>query len=194
MRTEAANRVMRMAAAGGLALALVMVPGGCGNRSTAQNNAFAPRVVAEASDSDRAALLERLKSLEGEWTMTAPDGQVHTAAVFAVGSAGSAIREVMFPGSDHEMTNMYHMDGRELVMTHYCAAGNQPRMRAKPGKTANQIEFEFADVTNLNAADEHFMGSMTLTFIDENTIRQDWRSYQTGQDQGVTSFELTRKR
>jgi hypothetical protein len=193
MSMEVMNRTTRMAAVGGLVLAVAMVPG-CGKRTTAGANAFSPRVVAESSEADRAALLDRIKGLEGEWTMTSPDGQEQPASSFAIGSAGSAVREIMFGGSDHEMTNMYHMDGPTLVMTHYCAAGNQPRMRAKPGKAANQIEFVFDDVTNLNSKDEHFMGSMTLTFVDENTIRQDWRLYQTGQDQGVTSFELHRKR
>ncbi len=36
----------------------------------------------------------------------------------------------MYPGMEHEMTNMYTLDGNTLVMTHYCAGGNQPRMRA----------------------------------------------------------------
>ena len=36
-----------------------------------------------------------------------------------------------FPGTGHAMTTVYHLDGRDLVLTHYCMGGNQPRMRAK---------------------------------------------------------------
>ncbi len=63
--------------------------------------------------------------------------------VFKLLSGGSAVRETMFPGTDHEMTNMYHLDGHDLVLTHYCAEGNQSRMRAKPGGKNNVLEFKF---------------------------------------------------
>ena len=41
---------------------------------------------------------------------------------------GSAVTETLFPGTAHEMMSVYHMDGDDLVLTHYCAGGNQPRM------------------------------------------------------------------
>jgi len=53
--------------------------------------------------------------------------------------------------TDHEMTNVYHMDGPTLVMTHYCAAGNQPRLRAASG-TSGTIDFKTDSVTNWTAA------------------------------------------
>jgi hypothetical protein len=36
------------------------------------------------------------------------------------------------------------MDGADLVMTHYCMLGNQPRMKADSKSPKNQIRFQFA--------------------------------------------------
>src|SRR4051794_18765367 len=87
------------------------------------------RVVSTATPTQKAALIDRVKSLAGTWEMVRHDGTKDTV-VYQVSSNGSAVREVMFPGSKQEMTNMYTMDGSDLLMTHYCAMGNQPHMRA----------------------------------------------------------------
>jgi hypothetical protein len=147
-----------------------------------------------ASDAQRSQLLDRMKSLAGTWEMTGPDGKKQTAAIFSVTSNGSAVREVMFPGADHEMTNMYHMDGPSLVVTHYCAMGNQPRMRAtSAGK--DTIEFRFDSVTNKTSPDEQYMGQLTIVFLDSNNIQQDWRTLKNGQIDADShaKFELSRK-
>lgn len=171
--------------AGGV-LALSAGLGGCAGGRAA--------TVAPASEAQRAELLDRVKTLAGEWEMTGPDGKPMLAAVFAVSANGSTVREIMFPGSEHEMTNMYHMDGPSLVMTHYCAMGNQPRLRATRA-TGNQIAFGFDSVTNKTAADQSYMGEMTVTFVDQNNIVQDWRSLKNGKPlEEHAKFELTRKR
>lgn len=149
--------------------------------------------VAPPTEADRAALLDRIKTLQGEWVGDGPDGGTSTT-VIAVSSNGSAVREIMFPGTAHEMTNMYHMDGRSLLMTHYCAAGNQPRMRARAGGDPSVIRFEFDGVSNHTAADEAYMGSMVLSFVDADHIRQEWTSYQNGEVAHTAVFDLARKR
>ncbi|HUY92931.1 MAG TPA: hypothetical protein VMV10_29645 [Pirellulales bacterium] len=74
-----------------------------------------------------------------------------------VTSAGSAIEETLFPGGDHEMVTMYFIDGDKLLLTHYCALGNQPQMQAEPGEDAKRIAFKFVGATNLKSADELHM-------------------------------------
>ena len=34
------------------------------------------------------------------------------------------------PDQNEDMISMFHVDGDRLLMTHYCSAGNQPRMKA----------------------------------------------------------------
>ena len=152
----------------------------------------ASNVVKPASDSQRAAMLDRVKSLAGTWEMSGPDGKTATI-VFGVTAAGSAVREVMFPGTEHEMTNMYHMDGESLVVTHYCGSGNQPRMRASSA-AADRIDFEFDSVTNMTAADQDTMANLSLVWIDADHIQQVWRSFKSGKASPHAVFDLQRRK
>jgi hypothetical protein len=78
-------------------------------------------------------------------------------------------------------------------VTHYCAVGNQPRMRAKAGKPG-VLAFTFDDVTNLHDAQGHYMGQLTLTLVDNDTIVEDWRSIVGGQLTDPMRFEMKRKK
>ena len=56
------------------------------------------------------------------------------------------------------------MDKGRLLMTHYCAIGNQPRMKLNARKsTASELVFDFDGGTNLNAHRDMHMHSLTLT-------------------------------
>ncbi|HMN41794.1 MAG TPA: hypothetical protein PKE29_13190 [Phycisphaerales bacterium] len=175
----------------------------CSGSRTASIDSASPRpahtppgAVAPASAAERASLLDRMKTLAGTWESTGEDGTSHTSSIIAVTSNGSAVREVMLPGTAHEMTNMYTMDGPSLVLTHYCAMGNQPRLRAVAGGAPeNQIHLAFDGVSNLSAPDQMYMGQLTITFIDADHIRQEWSSFRAGVPAGhAATFELTRRR
>lgn len=153
-----------------------------------------PRAVAPPTPA-QSEMFARVRALEGTWEMLDEQGQRQVAAVFQVSSNGSVVRELMFPGSEHEMTNVYHMDGPSLVMTHYCAGGNQPRMRAR-ALAGDRLAFAFDSVTNLTAADESYMGELTLVFVDADHLQQEWRSFRAGVHLSDHSpvFELERQR
>ena len=144
-----------------------------------------------------ATMLGQISDLLGDWEMTDEEGTRHHAATFAMTAGGSAVREIMFPGGDHEMTNLYHMDGENLVITHYCAAGNQPRMVAsKVAQTddGTVFYFEFESVSNLRESHDHYMGDMTLTILKDGGLRQDWRSFdRDGNLTDPMTFMLSRK-
>jgi hypothetical protein len=116
--------------------------------------------------------LERLKKLAGTWVAADKDGKptAQVVSVIRVTAAGSAVHETLFPGLPHEMVSVYHRDGPDLVMTHYCSLGNQPRMKADPKSPANQLRFEFAGGTNLDPAKDKHMHEGTITFIDDDHI------------------------
>jgi hypothetical protein len=116
--------------------------------------------------------LERLKKLAGTWVAADSDGKPtdQIVSVIKVTAAGSAVHETLFPGQPHEMVSVYHRDGDDLVMTHFCALGNQPRMKADPKSPANQIHFKFAGGSNIDPAKDMHMHEGTITFIDEDHI------------------------
>jgi hypothetical protein len=116
--------------------------------------------------------LERLKALAGTWVAADEAGKPtdQVVSVIKVTAAGSAVHETLFPGQPHEMVSVYTRDGADLVMTHYCALGNQPRMKADPNSPPNQIHFVFAGGSNLDPAKDMHMHEGTLTFIDADHI------------------------
>jgi len=135
-----------------------------------------------------------VKTLAGTWESTGPEGTA-VASVFTVCSGGSAVREVMMPGTPSEMTNMYTMDGATMVMTHYCAMGNQPHMRAHAGSDPKVIRLESDGVSDLKTAQESYMGAVTFTFVDADHLKADWQQLKDGKMVGEpTTFTLTRKK
>lgn len=161
------------------------------------NHANHARSAAPSSTAHDEQMLGRIAALEGDWEMADEEGQPVLASTFSVTAAHSAVREIMFPGDDHEMTNLYHMDGPDLVITHYCAAGNQPRMVASE---AHQTEegavyyFDFESVSNLRDEHTHYMGNMTLIILNDGTIREEWRAYdRQGELTEPTTFVMQRK-
>ena len=150
----------------------------------------APRVAPTGDAAARQQLLDTVKSLAGRWETTGFDGKKATFEI-ATTAGGSAVRELMYPGGAHEMTNMYHLDGDSLVLTHYCAGGNQPRMRARAG-AMGVLEFRFDSVTDLKSADEPYMGQMTLVVRDANHFREQWKTLKNGAVDHEMVFELTR--
>ncbi len=138
---------------------------------------------------------ESLKKLAGEWVEVGKDGTPTEKVVSSirVTSAGSAIEETLFPGGDHEMVTMYFLDGDRLLLTHYCALGNQPQLRAEPGKDAKQIAFKFIGATNLKSADEHHMHEATLTLAGPDRYQSEWISNKEGKTCHKVQFDLMRK-
>ena len=116
--------------------------------------------------------LEKLKALAGTWVEADKDGKPtdKVVSVVRVTAGGSAVHETLFPGQPMEMVSVYHLDGSDLVMTHYCMLGNQPKMKADPKSAKNQIHFAFAGGSNLDPAKDMHMHEATLTFVDANHI------------------------
>lgn len=125
---------------------------------------------------------ERLKKLAGTWVEADKDGKPtdKVVSVVKVTAAGSAIHETFFPGQPMEMVSVYHLDKGDLVMTHYCALGNQPRMKADPASPPNQIRWTFAGGTNLDPTKDLHMHGATVTFVDDDHIEIAGESWQDG--------------
>jgi hypothetical protein len=138
---------------------------------------------------------EALKGLAGDWVEIGKDGKPTDKVVSSirVTSAGSTVQETLFPGSDHEMVTMYHLDGAELVLTHYCMLGNQPRMRAEAGDDVKKIVFKFIGGTNLKSEDEQHMHQATLTIKGKDRFEAEWIACKDGKACHEVRFDLARK-
>lgn len=150
---------------------------------------------------DAAAAFERLKALEGTWSGM-PEGegeakaeaeiQDETTHELRVSAAGHVLMETMAAGTEHEMINMYHLDGEELLVTHYCSGGNQPRMRLdRAQSTPDHLVFELLDATGLEL-DEHHIGSIHMRFAEDGRLNSEWLGYRDGEHIGTMTFHLAR--
>lgn len=92
------------------------------------------------------------------------------------------------------MVTVIHQDGKNLALTHYCALGNQPRMKAEDNGDGDRFEFEFTGASNLESSDDMHMHSVTYTFVDKDTLKAEWTHYVDGKEAGKAVFNLKRKK
>lgn len=128
------------------------------------------------------AALEKMKKLAGTWLLADKDGKPtdQVASVIKVTAGGSVVHETLFPGQPHEMVSVYTVDGADLIMTHYCVLGNQPRMKADPKSPANQIVFRFAGGANLDLKKDKHMHAATLTIVDNDRLEVNGIGWENG--------------
>ncbi len=143
-----------------------------------------------------ASAFERLKALEGDWVdadgVFGKKGAV--AVTYRVTAAGSTVIETFPVGTSEEMVTVYHRDGNDIVLTHYCAGGNQPRMRARTIE-GDLLAFEFDGGTNIDPAVTSHMHSAQIEFVSADEITATWTNWSKGQsDEHRAQFRVVRKR
>jgi hypothetical protein len=139
---------------------------------------FATGGLAEEKASAKAGL-ERIKKLAGTWVQADDQGKptANVVSVFRVTSAGSAVEETIFPGTGHEMVTVYHVDGPAVVLTHYCALGNQPHLKLDPASLQNKLDFKFVGGSNLDPAKDMHMHEGSITIVDDDHIVSSWQGW-----------------
>lgn len=134
--------------------------------------------TAAGAATDAQTSFASLKSLTGNWTGKAMNG--HPVQVtFRVTAGGSALMSEINAGPE-DMISMFHMDGSRLMMTHYCGAGNQPRMVASASADGKVFTFEYLDATNLESPKAGHMNRLVITMVDANHHTEEWNFVQDG--------------
>lgn len=132
----------------------------------------------DAPSANAGAAFSKLKTLAGHWEATTSKGKA--SATYQLVSGGTALLENTSMPGETEMISVYYLDGDRLLLTHYCEAGNQPRLQADGIDAANAIDFRFLDATNLaNPAVGH-MHHVVIKFQGANEVAQDWTFYKDG--------------
>lgn len=167
----------------------VLLAAALGGLSALASSAFAeepkkhetPPAPAPAPPGSGASALEKLKALAGDWVevepKTGPAGAV--AESYRVTGAGSALVSTLAGGTPYEMVSVYHRDGNDLVMTHYCAAQNQPRMRAK-AFTGSVLAMDFDGGTNVDPAKDMHIHAVRIELLGPDEIRETWIGWKGG--------------
>lgn len=154
--------------------------------------AAAPAAVAAVAEPDAQKAFDQLKTLGGSWegsVETTPKQEVEALAavdpelpeltgkmrvLLRVASNGNAITHET-PGEDGphvDPLTVLYLEGDQLLMTHYCAFGNRPRMAGKMSRDGKTVEFDFVDV--VGPVKFGHMHQATFTFIDKDHHTEDW--------------------
>ena len=141
------------------------------------------------------AAFERLKSLAGEWHGRIGDREKGPAAtvIFRTTAAGHTVMETLFPGTAHEMVTMYHLEEGKLVLTHYCAAGNQPKMALTKKSTADALDFNFIGGSNIRSRRVGHMHAARIRFVGRDGLATEWDYFEDGKKTDTKKFFLKRK-
>lgn len=132
-----------------------------------------------------------IKRLPGTWEGKRPDGAPFQVTFKLTGGGSAILSEIQAPKED--MISMIHMDGpNRLLMTHYCAVGNQPRMQGNVSPDGRTITFDFVDATNLASSDAGHMQKMVLTVLDDEHHTEEWVFTDHGKEHKEV-FDLRRK-
>lgn len=149
------------------------------------------------SDSGNNNRFNSIKALAGdwegsfEWIGTSRKGPMN-ARYYLTGN-GSAVVEDLIADGKPNMTTVYHLDGADLRATHYCAAGNQPRLKAAASAVeGGSIKFQMIDVTNLSSPAAGHVRDLELRWAGADRLTILF-TFVSGAKESIEKIELTRR-
>jgi hypothetical protein len=149
------------------------------------------------AQSDAQKSFDKLKSLAGPWEgrlSTLPptpeaDGKLAKVSLRVTSMGNALMHEVKIEGRADDPITMLYLDTERLMLTHYCDAGNRPRMIGKMSSDGKVVEFEFLDVAG--STQYGHMHHAVFTVIDENHHTEDW-TFMVGDKPVRAHFDLQR--
>jgi hypothetical protein len=145
---------------------------------------------------------EKLKALSGSWegkVKTTPpmpemkgDGGLMNVTLRTTSMGNALLHEMTGGGRPDDPITMLYLDEGRLLLTHYCDAGNRPRMTGKLSADGKRVEFDFLDIAG-NTQHGH-MRRAVFTFIDENRHTEDWTFMLKGDKPVQAHVDLQRKK
>lgn len=155
--------------------------------------------------SDAQKSFTELKTLAGAWQGSATTDpkqpemgdNARMEVTLRVASRGNSLVHEMKeagkpddPGHyDHPVTMLY-LDSGHLYLTHYCDAGNRPRMVARTSPDGKTVEFDFVDITG--DLQYGHMQHAVFTIIDANHHTEDWTYLMPGDKPVHAHIDLQR--
>ncbi len=143
------------------------------------------------AQSDAQKSFDQLKSLAGSWEGKNSMGQ-SVQVSYRMTAGGSALMSEIV-GHGETMISMINFDGpNRLLLTHYCAVGNQPRMQASASPDGKTITFNFLDATNLDNPQSGHMDHVVIALLGPDHHTEEWNFIDHGKEI-KEFFDLTRK-
>jgi hypothetical protein len=161
--------------------------------------------TAALAQSDAQKSFNNLKTLAGTWqgkVTVVPaqhdmeDGTLMQVSLRVTSRGNALVHEMKGAAtpddparSDHPLTMLY-LDSDRLLLTHYCDAGNRPRMVARTSPDGKTVEFDFLDVAG--GTQYGHMHHAVFTIIDANHHTEDWTYMMPGEKPVRAHLDLKR--
>jgi hypothetical protein len=156
------------------------------------------RSTAAPAQPDAQKSFEIMKTLAGSWQgslTTVPEvpdmkGAVATISLRVTSRGNALMHDLKVSGIPDNPITMFYLDADRLLLTHYCDAGNRPRMEGKISPDGKSIEFEFLDVAG--GTQKGHMHHAMFTLIDADHHTEDWTFMLPGDHSVRAHFDLSR--
>jgi len=158
-----------------------------------------------SAQSDAQKSFDEIKMLAGAWqgpvTVDPPmkdmqDGSGVKVSLRVTSRGNAIVHEMTDPAKpddptkvDHPVT-MFYLDNGQLLLTHYCDAGNRPRMVAKSSPDGKTLDFDFLDVAG--PTNYGHMQHATFTIINANHHIEEWTYLMPGDKPMHARMDLQR--
>jgi len=142
------------------------------------------------AQSDAQKSFDKLKTLAGSWQGSYEGKPMQ--ATLRVTSMGNAIEHEMKGDGPDDPITMFYLDGDRLLLTHYCDAGNRPRMAGKLSPDGKTLEFDLVDVGNYSSTQAGHMQHAVFNIIDANHHTEEWTFFLEGKPPMIAHLDLKR--
>jgi hypothetical protein len=141
------------------------------------------------------AAFDRFRSLAGDWEAASTKGWTESIGYRTI-AGGSVVLETSFGAHPNEtMATAFQMDGDRLLLTHYCVAGNTPRLEATAFEDGGRtVIFSFRDAVNLPTRDRGHMDRAVFVFESPDRVRSRWTWFANGSESWMEEIVQTRRR
>jgi hypothetical protein len=142
--------------------------------------------AAHTAFSDSSSALQTFQGFKGRWAIQSSGKTLPIEMTYDIGSKNSIVTEQF----GKELSVIYQ-DGQSLLMTHFCNAGNQPRLRLKGNGPPDLFEFEMFDVTNLKSLNAAHVQRIIYRVLDDRHFDLEivWKK---GNAEESEKYKLTR--
>lgn len=139
-----------------------------------------------------------LKALAGTWeghVTTTPkavevEGKAAKVSLRVTSMGNLLMHEMNVDGRPDDPITTLYLDEGKLMLTHYCDAGNRPRMVAKTSPDGKTVEFDFVDVSG--PLTYGHMHHVKFTIIDADHHSEEWTFMVPGDKHVTAHIDLER--